>query len=136
MNKKVLPVLLSSLITILSLGCAQEQDLLSPAFNNSNIISTLARNRNTEMTLATYNVQNFFGETTEPGKEPQKHKPEASVIALAQAIRLINADVIALEEAQSVATIRPFLDKYLPEMGYNITLIQANDKRGINVATD
>src|SRR5690606_38316229 len=68
------------------------------------------------------------------GKPAEKAKPEKELISLAKAITSLNADVIAMQEVESKSTLQKFLDKYMPNHGYEVILLEGNDERGIDVA--
>lgn len=141
--KKVIPALLSSLFLLASVGCGQAP--LNPALMprqvgpmnvRANSVAPTAPGRQTgTLRLATYNIRNLFDGIQNPGKEPEKAKPEKEKAALAQAMRDINADVIGLQEVESKEVLTQFRDQYLADMGYReVVLVEANDPRGIDVA--
>lgn len=87
--------------------------------------------------VASYNIENLFapgaegkmGDQRPRGTEP---KPEAHMKAAAEAIRKIDADVLGLQEIESLETLTKFRDTYLKDMGYeHIASIDAGDDRGI-----
>ena len=93
--------------------------------------------------LATYNLENFF-DPLKPGQQPGKARDDASEgeaqpvkpveerKALAATIKAVDADVIALEEVESLETLTKFRDEYLSDLGYvHIASIDAGDRRGI-----
>lgn len=85
--------------------------------------------------VATYNIRNLFDGVQNPGKEPEKAKPERELQALAQSLREINSDVIGFQEVESLETLTAFRDKYVADMGYKyVVLVEAHDPRGIDVA--
>lgn len=68
----------------------------------------------------------------DPHRQPAK-PPEAQQ-ALADNIRQLNPDVLAVEEIADEPTLRRFIASYLPDMGYRyVTVRHGNDQRGINV---
>lgn len=87
--------------------------------------------------LATYNVENLFDHADDPTLSDDKDdlpmaKPDAQCRAIADAIRAIDADVIALEEIESEAALIWFRDTYLSDLGYaHVESIDAGDERGI-----
>lgn len=141
--KKLLPALFSSLFLLASVGCGQAP--LNPALMprqvgpmnvraNSVAPTTPGRQAGT-LRLATYNIRNLFDGIQNPGKEPEKAKPEKEKAALSQAMHEINADVIGLQEVESKEVLTQFRDQYLADMGYReVVLIEGNDTRGIDVA--
>ena len=93
--------------------------------------------------LATYNLENFF-DPLKPGEQPGKARDDATEgesqplkpiderKALAAAIKAVNADVLALDEVESLETLTRFRDEYLSDLGYvHIASIDAGDRRGI-----
>ncbi|HEX8878204.1 MAG TPA: endonuclease/exonuclease/phosphatase family protein [Phycisphaerales bacterium] len=89
--------------------------------------------------VATYNVLNFFDSDpatrTHSEGDAAPIKPEGEREAAAGAIRAINADVVALEEVESLAVVKAFVAKYLADMGYeHAVLIESEDPRGIDNA--
>lgn len=84
--------------------------------------------------VATFNIENMFDKeqaNDETGSSTPA-KPAAHRKAAADAIRKINADVLALEEIESKETLTKFRDDYLADMGYSfIASIDAGDPRGI-----
>lgn len=90
--------------------------------------------------LATYNIENLFDDQDDPElsgryEDIDDTKPEPHVRAVADAIRALDADIIALQEIESEAVVRWFRDTYLADMGYDhIASIDAGDQRGIEQA--
>ncbi len=87
--------------------------------------------------LATYNVENLFDEVDDPTLTGDQDdlpmaKPAPQREAIAAAIRAVDADVIALEEIESIDALVWFRDLYLSDMGYEyVESIDAGDDRGI-----
>jgi endonuclease/exonuclease/phosphatase family metal-dependent hydrolase len=101
---------------------------------NVRAMNASARTQGT-MRVATYNIRNLFDGVQNPGKEPEKAKPERELQALAQSMRDINSDVIGFQEVESLETLTAFRDKYVADMGYKyVVLVEAHDPRGIDVA--
>ncbi|MDQ7013515.1 MAG: endonuclease/exonuclease/phosphatase family protein [Planctomycetota bacterium] len=90
--------------------------------------------------LATYNVENLFDDQDDPDlsgryEDIDDTKPQAHLQALADTIRALDADVLALQEIESEAVIRWFRDTYLADLGYEyLASIDAGDERGIEQA--
>lgn len=89
--------------------------------------------------VATYNLMNFFDSDpvtrTHSEGDAAPIKPEGERAAAAGAIRAINADIVALEEVESLAVVKSFVTKYLGDMGYDhAVLIESEDPRGIDNA--
>jgi endonuclease/exonuclease/phosphatase family metal-dependent hydrolase len=90
--------------------------------------------------LASYNLENLFDTKddpvlTGPNDDLDDAKPEAQKRALAATIRAVNADVLALQEVESLEALAEFRDQCLEGQGYNyIESIDAGDERGIEQA--
>jgi endonuclease/exonuclease/phosphatase family metal-dependent hydrolase len=89
--------------------------------------------------VATYNVLNFFDSDpatrTHSEGDAAPIKPEGEREAAADAIRAINADIVALQEVESLPVVKAFITKYLADMGYDhAVLIESEDPRGIDNA--
>jgi endonuclease/exonuclease/phosphatase family metal-dependent hydrolase len=86
------------------------------------------------VTLATFNVLNLFDAHDDPyyldeGTDP---KPEAQLAKLAEMIRRVDADVLALQEVENENVLKQFVDTRLGDMGYrNVVSFPSNDRRGI-----
>ncbi len=91
-----------------------------------------------EITIATYNVKNFFDDVDDPTHEddlPKTSAVEAKIKSLGGAIRLINADILALQEVENKALLTKLNTQELAGLGYKeLRLIEGNDMRGIDVA--
>lgn len=89
-----------------------------------------------EVVVAAYNILNLFDEHDDPYKEDEgtPAKPRAEMERLAESIRALNADVIAVEEVENRFYLERFVNVFLPEMGYrDVVLFEGNDGRGIDV---
>lgn len=89
-----------------------------------------------EVVIASYNLLNLFDEHDDPyhDDEGTPTKPREELERLAESIRALNADVIAVEEVESRAYLERFVNVFLPEMGYrDVVLFEGNDGRGIDV---
>lgn len=89
--------------------------------------------------IASYNLLNFFDSdpVTRPHSEgsPAPIKPKEERQAAADAIRAIDADVVAVQEIESLEVLKRFRDEYLAGMGYeHAVLIESEDPRGIDNA--
>lgn len=87
--------------------------------------------------VATCNALNLFDAYDDPytTDEATPEKPRAELQALAENLRLLNADVIAFQEVENRGILTRFLEVFLPDMGYqHVVLIEGNDSRGIDVA--
>ncbi|NUQ52133.1 MAG: endonuclease/exonuclease/phosphatase family protein [Phycisphaerales bacterium] len=87
--------------------------------------------------IATYNVANLFDDNDDPTLQDRYEdmnttKPKEELEGIVDAIRAIDADVLVLEEIESVAVLGWFRDTYLSGMGYTEAIsIDAGDPRGI-----
>ena len=89
------------------------------------------------VTLATYNVLNLFDEHDDPyhRDEGTKAKPKEQLEKLAETIRKVDADVLALEEVENRGYLERFVHAMLPNMGYkHVVCYEGNDRRGIDCA--
>ncbi|MCA9184875.1 MAG: endonuclease/exonuclease/phosphatase family protein [Pirellulaceae bacterium] len=89
-----------------------------------------------EITVGTFNVRNLFDDFDDPyaQDETTRAKPRPELERLAQTIRSINADVLAMQEVESRGFLERFLDVFLPDMGYrHVVHFEGNDLRGIDV---
>lgn len=87
--------------------------------------------------FAEYNVLNLFDSDDDPYRadESTPVKPRAELEALANTIRSLNADVLALEEVENRGYLERFIEVFLSDMGYReVVLFEGNDRRGIDVA--
>lgn len=133
MKKTISLSILSGLLLSIVSACSQQE--LTQDSNLVSNIETFSKSKKSQtITLATYNIKNLFDGVQNPGKQPEKPKPEEELTALSDAIHDINADVIALEEVETKGTLQKFRDKYLSDMNYEIVLREGNDPRGIDVA--
>lgn len=93
-----------------------------------------------QIRLATYNLENLFDDKDDPelsGEHEDKDetKPADHCKAAADAIRRIDADIIALQEIESREALIQFRDTYLKDAGYEYVIsIDAGDERGIEQA--
>ncbi|MBX3386072.1 MAG: endonuclease/exonuclease/phosphatase family protein [Phycisphaeraceae bacterium] len=87
--------------------------------------------------IATYNIENLFDDKDDPkltGRNEDSHmtKPHEHRAAAAKAIRLIDADVLCLQEVESLEALKWFRDEFLADMGYDyVVSLDAGDSRGI-----
>ncbi len=87
--------------------------------------------------LASYNVENLFDEKDDPELRDDEEdagnaKPKEDERALADTIRRIDADVIAMQEVESYDALMSFRDRHLAGLGYDhVVSIEAGRERGI-----
>lgn len=89
-----------------------------------------------EFTMATFNVRNLFDSDDDPyhSDEGTPAKPRMELERLAEVIRRLDADVLALQEVESRGYLERFLEVFLPDAGYqHIVHFEGNDARGIDV---
>lgn len=90
--------------------------------------------------LATYNVENLFDDRDDPslsGREEDKDdtKPADHQEAAAEALRKVNADIVALQEIESHDALIEFREKYAKDLGYtHVQSIDVGAERGIEQA--
>ena len=87
--------------------------------------------------VGTYNVLNLFDEFDDPYRidEVMETKPRDELLNLAQRIRMLDADVLALQEVENREYLQRFVRAMLPDMGYeHVVLFEGNNNRGIDCA--
>lgn len=90
--------------------------------------------------LATYNLENLFDDEDNPeltgrNDDMDSVKPDDEKQALADAIRAIDADILALQEVESYDALIEFRDEYIGDMGYeHVVSIDVGQERGIENA--
>ncbi|MBX3389423.1 MAG: endonuclease/exonuclease/phosphatase family protein [Phycisphaeraceae bacterium] len=92
-----------------------------------------------QVRIATYNAMNLFDSDpvtrTHNEGDPAPIKPQEEREAIAAGIRAVDADVVAMEEVESLAVLKEFRDKYLQDLGYKYAeLVESEDPRGIDNA--
>jgi len=94
-----------------------------------------------EISIASYNVHFLYDSNKNQYDDPytkdetRPSKSEKGYKALAEVIKTIDADIIALQEVESLGVLNEFNDKYLKEKRYKyIVLLEGNDEVGIDVA--
>ena len=89
-------------------------------------------------TLATWNVKDFFDEHDDPALSDDvltSAQVKAKMQKLGSAINALDADVLVLQEVESLALLKRLNQGYLSKMGYTeVWLQEGNDLRGIDVA--
>src|SRR5687768_13490303 len=89
-----------------------------------------------EIVVGAYNLLNLFDEHDDPYRndETTPAKPRAELERLAESIRQLNADVLAVEEVENRDYLERFVNVFLADMGYqHVVLMEGNDMRGIDV---
>ncbi|MEE9296679.1 MAG: endonuclease/exonuclease/phosphatase family protein [Phycisphaerae bacterium] len=90
-----------------------------------------------EITVGTYNIRNLYDAVDDlyHNDDTTSPKPRQEMEKVAQVIRKINADVLALQEVENRGYLERFVEVFLSDMGYeHIVLIEGNDLRGSDVA--
>ncbi len=87
--------------------------------------------------VGTYNVLNLFDEFNDPYRsdDVMDTKARNELLKLAQRIRELDADVLALQEVENRDYLQRFVRALLPDMGYDhVVLFEGNNHRGIDCA--
>lgn len=90
--------------------------------------------------FATYNIENLFDDVDDPSLSDKEEdagqtKELHERVAVARAIRTINADVLCLQEVESLDAVLWFRDQFLADMGYeHVVSLEAGGERGIENA--
>lgn len=90
-------------------------------------------NRIPDVKIATYNVDNLFDNIDDPSKDDGPPKSEKGKEALAEVIKNLNSDIIALQEVENVGIIKEVLSIAGLQDRYNI-IVGKSDGRGIACA--
>lgn len=99
--------------------------------------SWVARLAGGTVRIGTYNVLNLFDEFDDPYRtdEVMETKPREELLKLAARIRMLDADVLALQEVENREYLERFVRALLPDMGYeHVVLFEGNNNRGIDCA--
>ncbi len=89
-----------------------------------------------QLMVASFNILNLFDDVDSPYHldETTPAKPREEMEHVAEVIRALDADVIALQEVESRGYLKRFRDVFLDDMGYkHIVHYEGNDLRGIDV---
>ena len=87
--------------------------------------------------IGSYNVLNYFDDVDDPALSGEWDDAELTsrpgqLAALAKAIRELDADVLALQEVESLDALRRFRDEHLGDMGYvHVASLDAGYYRGV-----
>ncbi len=90
--------------------------------------------------VATYNVENLFDGIDDPSlsgrnEDMDDATPPERLVEIAVALKKLDADVVALQEIESLDALKSFRDIYLKDLGYDhLVSIDAGDERGIEQA--
>lgn len=99
-------------------------------------LPSLAIAQSSKLTLAAYNTQWLLDVFDDPytSDEGIKPKPREELVALAKALRAVNADVVGLSELENEGVLKAFVAELLPDMGYQYVAAQpTNSDRGQNL---
>ena len=94
------------------------------------------RENSSTFTLATYNVKNLFDDQDDPYHvdESTPAKPRDELERVADVIREIDADILALQEVEERGYLERYLEALLPDLDYqHVVHYEGNDLRGIDV---
>ncbi len=88
------------------------------------------------VTVATFNMLNLFDAEDDPYRDDggTPVKPRVEIEKLAETLRKLNADVVALQEVENRFYLERVVQAFLRDMGYEVVLFEGNDTRGIDVA--
>lgn len=87
--------------------------------------------------LATYNVENLFDDKDDPAlsgpnEDKGETKPLSQLEGAAAPIKALDADVLAVQEIESLEALMWFRDGWLKDLGYTyVASVDAGDARGI-----
>lgn len=90
--------------------------------------------------VATYNIENLFDAHDDPSlsdryEDIDDTKPAHERRGVSDAIHQLDADVLAVQEIESLEALLEFRDEYLSDMGYqHVVSLDAGDERGIEQA--
>lgn len=90
--------------------------------------------------LTTYNIENLFDDVDDPtlsgrDEDIDDTKPHHQNLAVARAIREVDADVLCIQEVESREALDWFIEKYIPDLGYeHVISLDAGNSRGIENA--
>jgi exonuclease III len=88
--------------------------------------------------VMSWNIENFFDEFDDPYTKDEVTSPSfvspARQQRVADAIHMLNPDVLCLQEVENRALLERFNSTYLADLEYQVVLFEGNDKRGIDVA--
>ncbi|MCK6457118.1 MAG: endonuclease/exonuclease/phosphatase family protein [Phycisphaerae bacterium] len=89
------------------------------------------------VTVGTFNVLNLFDDVDDPytADEGTPPKSREDMQRLADTIRKLNADVLALEEVENRGILERFVRVHLSDLHYaHVVHVESNDQRGIDCA--
>ncbi len=97
---------------------------------------TPSKNLASSFRLATFNVRNYFDENNDPlTRDDEDPKDPESAAAVADVIRESHADIVALQEIETLEELIALRDRNgLTEAYPYLVLLEGNDTRGTDVA--
>lgn len=99
-------------------------------------VAAAASAQSKTLTVGSYNVENFFDVFDDPYAQDEsvKVKPRQEIVALAKAIKKLDADVVLFQELENEFLLQAMIDEFLPNAGYRYVAAQrTNSGRGINL---
>ncbi len=113
-------------------------DLLAAIQVAPGIRGLLPRADGTNVRLVSWNLKNFFDEEDDPWRQDERTNPasvsSARSARIAAVIRELDADLLCLQEVENRFHLEQFVRKHLPDLHYEVVLLEGNDGRGIDVA--
>ena len=83
--------------------------------------------------VGTYNMKDLFDEVDDPTKNDGPPTPPEQFEALAEVIKTIDCDILAVQEVENLSLLEEFNREYLGGLYSRVILIEGNDPRGIDV---
>lgn len=90
----------------------------------------------TKLRIATYNIENAFDVFDDPytRDEGTDVKKRWEIQMIAEALRVIDADVVGFQEIENEPVLQALVDEFLPGMGYDYVAVPlTNNPRGIKL---
>ncbi len=88
--------------------------------------------------VMSWNMENFFDLYDDPYHQDERTNPAFTSNKrqqrLGQVIRHLQPDVLCLQEVENRGFLEKFVKQHLKGMGYEVVLLEGNDRRGIDVA--
>ncbi len=100
------------------------------------VLTRTTQAQSNQFTIAAYNTEWLLDVFDDPytSDERRAPKPRDEVVALARALRAVNADVVGISEVENEGVLRAFVAELLPDMGYQYVAAQpTNSDRGQNL---
>lgn len=113
-----------------------DQITLVESFPEASIPEIKTVRPGSELVVGTFNIKNLFDNEDDPyhNDETTPTKPRDEMKRVANVIRDMNCDVLALQEVENRGYLERFINSMLADMGYkHIVLYEGNDGRGIDV---